>query len=203
MAVSDEVRPARRRQRADTPAVDRHGHARRDRGADPVAGRPDDPRGEPRPAEPRRDQGRWPPGLERVGRVDPDRALLPLAARRRPGRHQAACLAGLSLAPVPARQPRCLDAHPPARVRRAAVVPVADQGPRPGRLLDRFGRARCGRPDVRGAGRSLPAAPFPRVDREPAGASVRGRSSATRSWTKATSGRRSSRRAWASSATSR
>ena len=76
MAVSDEVRPARQRPRTRTSDADRHGHPRRHRQPDPVAGRPDDPRGQPRPAEPRRDQGRRPPGVERLGRVDPDRALL-------------------------------------------------------------------------------------------------------------------------------
>ena len=64
---------------------------------------------------------------------------------------------GLPLAAVSARQPRRLDAHPAARVRRAPVVPVADQGPGPGGLLDGLGRPRRGRPDVRGARRPLPA----------------------------------------------
>ena len=151
MAVSDEVRPARRRAADRRGRRDRHSHARRHREPDPVARRPDDPRGEPRPAEHRRDQGRRPPGLERLGRLDPDRALLPLAARGRPRRDQAARLAGLPLAPVPAGQPRRVDADAAARVRRAPVVPVPDQGPGPGRLLDGLGRARapsrrCSRP---------------------------------------------------------
>ena len=54
-----------------------------------VAGDADDPRGQPRPAQPRRHQGRRPPGLSRLGRLDPDRALLPLAAARRPRRRSS------------------------------------------------------------------------------------------------------------------
>ena len=75
-------------------------------------------------------------------------------------------------------------------VRRPPVVPVAHQGPRPDRLLDRLGRARRRRADVRGARRPVPACPHPGRGDPLAGPPVRGHGRATPSWTRATSGRR-------------
>ena len=124
-----EIAPAATRRRAGP---------RRDRPPDPVARDPDDPRGQPRPAEPRRDQGRRPPGVERLGRLDPDRALLPLAAARRPRRGQAARLARLST-----RSSTCSATSTRSMLTRLREFgglqsyPSPHEGPRPGRLLDR------------------------------------------------------------------
>src|SRR5438132_7577380 len=53
------------------------------------------PQRQQRPTEPGRPQGRRPPGLIGLDRLDLHGALLPLPARRRPDRPEAARLAGL------------------------------------------------------------------------------------------------------------
>ena len=60
---------------------------------------------------------------------------------RRPGVGQAARLAGAARDQLPARRARRVLPHHAARVRRPAELPEPVQGPRPGRLLDRLGRA--------------------------------------------------------------
>ena len=62
---------------------------------------------------------------------------------------QAARVAGVPRDPVPARRPRPVVPDDAARPRRPAVLPEPHQGPRPGRLLHRLGRARRGRAAVR------------------------------------------------------
>ena len=57
-------------------------------------------------AEPRRAEGRRPPGLVRLARHHHDGALLRRAAAAGPGRGQAACQPGLPRHPVPARPAR-------------------------------------------------------------------------------------------------
>ena len=180
--------------RTGEPGESRGPHPRCGRAPRPLAGRPDDPRGQPRPAERRRAQGRRPPGVVGLDRLHPDRALLPLAAAAATSSpiKPHACPA-LPRDPVPDGRPRPAMLTTAARVRRPPVVPVADQGPGSGRLLDRVGGPGRRGADVRGARRPLPAAHF----REPSRAGPTGGSwpwSATRSWTRATSGRPCSRR---------
>ena len=115
---------------------------------------------------------------------------------RRPGGGQAARLAGVPRDPVPARRPRPGVPDHAARPRRPAVLPEPHQGPGPGRLLHRLGRAGRGGAAVR---RGHP--PVRRRALRPARrAAASSRCSATPSWTRATSGRRSPTRrprAWA------
>ena len=87
---------------------------------------------------------------------------------RGPGVGEAARLAGAARDRVPARPARPLVPDAAARLRRPAVVPVADEGSVPGRLLDRLGRARLGRAALRRAGRPLTSARTARrLDRRP------------------------------------
>ena len=118
-------------------------HRRLHRAARPVARRAHDPRGEPGPAERGRPQGGRPPGVIGIDGLDPQRAVPPLAATRRPRRHQAPLQPGVSRPPLPDGRPRREVADDAPPVRWAPVVPVAHQGPRPDRLLD--GLCRPGR----------------------------------------------------------
>src|SRR5205823_4280 len=102
----------------------------------------------------------WPPGLIGLGRLDPDRALLRLPARRRPGRDQAARLAGLPRRAVPARAARARAPDDAAPVPRPAGLPEPDQGPGPGRLLAGVGRLRRDCDRLRGAGSALRRGPL-------------------------------------------
>ncbi len=152
-------------------------------GPDPLARRPDDPRGERRPAQQRWREGRRTPELERVRRFDPDRAVLPLAPARRPRRGEAARESRLPRDPVPDGQSRRELPDAPARVRGPAVLPEPHQGPRPGRLLDGQRRPGSGRAAVREPCRSI-SAPSPR----------RGRPSLARPPVRGTRRRRGARR---------
>ena len=82
-----------------------------------------------------------------------------------PGQRQAARVAGLPRDPVPARQPRPVLPHAAAPARRPAVLPVAHQGPRPGRLLHRVGGARRGGAAVRRGHAALRRRPLRRAAR--------------------------------------
>ena len=92
-------------------------------------------------AEPLRREGRRPSGVQREHGVADDRAVVRGARGAGPGQRQAA------REPGPARdQPPARPARPPlpddaARVRRPAVLPEPDEGPRPGRLLHRLASA--------------------------------------------------------------
>ena len=128
----------------------------------------DDPQRQPPSPEPGRVEGRRPPGVERLAGDLDDRALFRRAAPTGPRRGQAARLAGLPRHPVPARASEPREAGAVSRVWRRAILPVAHQGRRNRRLLDRLGRAR-GRDDlvhVDGAG--LSAAQRAGPDRRPA-----------------------------------
>ena len=100
-------------------------------------------------AKPRRPQGRRPSGVLRLDRDADDGALLRRAAPGRPGRGQAARQPGLPRDPVPARPADAGQARALPRARRRAGLPVAHQGRRRRRLLDRLGRARRGDHPVR------------------------------------------------------
>ena len=152
---------------AGRPAIARR--ASRDRG--PVARDPDDPRRQPRPAEPRRHQGRRPPGVERLGRLDPDRALLPLAAAPatgspssrtpRPAFHAIQYLLGnldgsipdracaSSAGSSPTRRGRRTPTRSTSRRARSAWAPSRRCSPR---LADRYLRAPLRRDGRRAAG---------------------------------------------------
>ena len=125
--------------------------------------------------------------------VDPHRALLPLAAARRPRRREAAREPRVPRDRVPAGQPRRPLPDDAARVRGPAVVPEPDEGP---------GSRSISRPARSASGRSRRCSPRWRIatcarispswpSRGRTGASWR--SSATRSSTRATSGRPPSR----------
>ena len=82
----------------------------------------DDPQRQPSPAEPRRAQGRRPPGVERLGRDLDDRALSRCAAAAGPGRGQAACRPGVPRDAIPARAGR-------AATSSSASAPMAGRSP--------------------------------------------------------------------------
>src|SRR5689334_20787496 len=118
------------------------------------------PQRQQRPPEPRRAEGRRPPGLLGLDRLDLHGPLLPLPAHRRPDRPEAARLAGLPRHPVPARLDREGVAADAAAVPRPAVLPEPDQGPWPDRLLARLDGLRRDRADLRRAGQALPRRPL-------------------------------------------
>ena len=178
MSAEAELRPVPADRREPTDAADQLGaggprRAGRDPAPGAVAGHPDRRRGQPGAGHRRRGQGRRPPGVLGQPGHDHDRALVRPPGPGGPGRGQAARLAGLPRDPVPARPagPQVPD-HAPA-ARRPAVVPEPDQGPGPGRLLHRLGRAGRGRAAVRRRGppvrrralRAAPAHPLDRADR--------------------------------------
>ena len=102
-----------------------------------------------------RREGRRPPGLERLDGLDHDRAVVRVPRGARPGLGEAARLARTARDQLPARRPRPRLPDAPARVRRPAELPEPDQGPRPGRLLDRLRRDRGDGDDLGRAGASL------------------------------------------------
>ena len=123
----------------------------RDRASGAVARGADRRLREPGAAEGRRAEGRRSPGVVGVdGDVD-DGALPRRPASGGPGVGEAACVTGAAGDRVPARAARPLVPDAAARLRRAAVVSVADEGSVSGRLLDRLGRARIGGAAVRRA----------------------------------------------------
>ena len=127
------------------------GRARRPRrraAARAVAGGGDRPPRQPRAPEPLGREGRRPPGVERVDGVADDRAVVRVPRGARPRVGQAARLAGAARDQLPARPARAALPDDAAPVRRPAVLPVAHEGPRPGRLLDRLGRHRRDRADL-------------------------------------------------------
>ena len=130
--------------------------------------------------------------------TDPHRALLSIPAPRRPRLDQTARLARLPRRAIPARPPRPLVPDDAARVRRPAGLSVAHQGPGSGRFLDRLGRARRGGAGLRRAGRQIRRARTSATSPPTASS----RSSATPSWTRGMSGKRSPRRRSRGSATS-
>ena len=103
---------------------------------------------QPGAPQPGRAEGRRPPGVVGLDRLDHDGAVVPRAAPRGPGVGQAARLAGAARDQPPARRARRVVPRDAARGRRPAVLPVALEGPRPRRLLDRLGRHRRDRPDL-------------------------------------------------------
>ena len=80
--------------------------------------------------EPRRAQGRRPPGVERLGRDADDGALFPRAAAGGPGRGEAARSAGVSRDPISARPPDPRQAGTVSRAGRRAILSLAHQGRR-------------------------------------------------------------------------
>ena len=84
-----------------------------------------------------------------------DVPLLRVHARRRPHRHQAACVARLPRDTVPARQPGARVPGLAALAPRAAGVPEPDEGPGRRRLLGGPGRTGRGRPQLRVADRDV------------------------------------------------
>ena len=115
-----------------------------------------------RAAARRRGQGRRPPGQLGVDGGHHDVAVVRPPERRRQGGGQAARLARVPRHQVPDRRARPLLPHPAARARRPAGLPVADEGPGRGRLLDRLGRARRRGAPVRGHGPALRRRPLRR-----------------------------------------
>ena len=130
----------------------RHQHRRRrapgGRAAGAVAGQRDRRPRQPGAAQPLGAEGRRAPGVERVDHHDHDRALAGDAGPGGPGVGEAARLAGAARPGVPARPAARGQADHAARVRRAAVLPLAAQGPGARRLLDRLGRHRGDRADL-------------------------------------------------------
>ena len=163
---------------------------RRRAAARAVAGDGDRPPRQPGAPEPLGREGRRPPGLERVDGVAHDRAVVRVPRGARPRLGQAARLAGAARDQLPARPPRAALPDDAARVRRAAVLPVAREGPRPGRLLDGLGRDRRDGADLGRARAPLRR----RALRRARSAAARSRCSATPSSTRARAGRRSSTR---------
>ena len=144
----------RSRHRRRSPATDRSRGPRPRAAARAVAGDGDRASRQPRQGDPVGRQGRRTPGVERVDGVADDGAVVRRPRGARPREREAARVAGPARDQLPAGPagPRVPDHAAP--VRRAPVVPVADQGPRPGRLLDRVGRHRRHRP---GVGRARPS----------------------------------------------
>ena len=135
---------------------------------------------EPGAGEPVRNQGRRTPGVERLGGDADDRALVRAPAGARPRLGQAARVPRPARDQLPARRARRRVPRAAARLRRAAELSVADQGPRPGRLLHGLGRHRGdpgdlgrARPPLRRGGTSTFHA-----------AAARSPCSATPSWTR-------------------
>ena len=157
-----------------------------------MAGHRHRPPRQPRAAEPERDQGRRPPGLERVDGLAHDRAVVRAPRGARPRVGQAARLAGPARDQLPARAPGPGVPAAPARVRGPSVLSEPHEGPRPRRLLDRQRRDRGHRDDLGRAGPSLRR----RALRRARAAGARSRCWATPSSTRAPCGRRSSTRWW-------
>ncbi len=126
-------------------------------------------------AEPRRAQGRRTSGVECLRRDSDDGTLFRCAAPAGPGRGQAACLAGLSRHPVPARASDARQAGEVSRVRWRPILPVTHQGRRNRRFLDRIGWARRRHDLVRIAGAGLSPTQASGSDRRPAGPNDRAR----------------------------
>ena len=178
---------------------DRHGHARRRRRPDPVARRPDDPRGEPRPA-------RAATGIKVGGHQASSASVVSILTALYFRWLRAGDLVaikphaspGLPRAPVPARQPRRRDADP--RCASSAGCSRTRRGPRtPTRSTSRPARsgwARSRRCSRRSPTATCGSTSATRSRASPSAASSP--SSATPSSTRATSGRRSSRRRSAS-----
>ena len=104
-----------------------------------MAGGGDRPPRQPRAPEPLGREGRRPPGVERLDGVADDRAVVRVPGGAGPRLGQAARLARAARDQLPARAARAALPGDAAPVRRAAVLPLAREGPRPGRLLDRLG----------------------------------------------------------------
>ena len=85
----------------------------------------------------------------------------------RPRERQAARLAGAARHQLPARAPRPALPHDAAPVRRAAVLPLAHEGPGPRRLLHRLGRPRRHGADLGRARPPLRRRPLRRAGRRP------------------------------------
>ena len=101
-------------------------------------GPPRQPRDRPR----RRAESRRTSGVERVRGDAADRALLPYPQARGPRRGEAACGADLSCHPVSDGAPDQGEDDQLPRPRRRAILPLAHQGHRRHRPLDRLGRSR-------------------------------------------------------------
>ena len=140
---------------------------RRRAAARAVAGGGDRPPRQPRAPEPLGRQGRRPPGLERVDGDDDDRAVVLVPRGARPRLGQAARLARAARDQLPARAPGPEVPGDAAPVRRAAVLPLAREGPRPGRLLDRLGRDRGDGADLGRDRAPLRGGPLRRPGRRP------------------------------------
>ena len=102
-------------------------------------------------AKPRRPEGRRTPGLVRVGRDADDGAVFRRAAPAGPGRGQAARQPGLPCHPDLLGRQTGEKLERFRALRRRAILPVADQGRRRRRFLDRLGRP--GRRDDRSSPR--------------------------------------------------
>ncbi len=87
-------------------------------------------------------EGRRPPGVVGVDRVDHDGAVVRAPARAGPRVGEAARRAGAARDQLPARAARRAVSDDAARVRRAAELSEPREGPGPGRLLDGLGRDR-------------------------------------------------------------
>ena len=87
----------------------------------------------------RRPEGGRASGLLSLDGHADDGAVFPCAATGGPGRRQAAREPGVPRHPVPAGQPGPRQAAELPRLRRRAVLPLAHQGHRRRRLLDRLG----------------------------------------------------------------
>ncbi len=122
----------------------------------------DDPQRQPSPREPGRPQGRRTPGVIGFACYGDDRALLRHAPPRGPGGGEAACEPGVPRHPVPPRQPDPREAREFPWLQGRAELPLAHQGRRRRRLLDRLGRARRGADAVRLAGAGLCPRPWRR-----------------------------------------
>ncbi len=145
----------------------------------------DDPQRQPPAREPRRAEGRRPPGLLRVDDHDPDGALFPRAEARGPGRGEAARQPGVPRRPVSDGPPDPRAARGVPQLRRRAVLSVAHQGQGRRRLLHRLGRPGRGDHRLRLADAGLPGRPRLAGARRTRARFVA--SWATPSWTRATS----------------
>src|SRR5215216_1004239 len=153
VAAALRLRSTRRGDADRLAARARPPHARRGAAARALAGGLDSPSRQPRAPEPLGCEGRWPPGVERLDGVADDRAVVRRARGARPRERQAARLARAARPQLPARAPGPALPDDVAPVRRAPVVSLAHEGPRPGGLLDRLRRARR---DRAGLGRDRP-----------------------------------------------
>ena len=107
-----------------------------------------------------RAEGRRPPGELRVDDGDHGGALFPCARAERQGRGEAPCRAGAPRRSIICSATRAATQLEAFRgVRRRAILSEPDQGPDPGRLLDRLGRPRRRRHRLRQPGPGLSARP--------------------------------------------